>query len=349
MAAGIAYLGARRLQRALTAGLQRLASERDYLNSINVFPVPDGDTGNNLTQTALAGQGALAMYEGDNAGEALTVLADAALDSSQGNSGALLAQFFQGLAISIGDQMRVETSSMAAAFRHAATYTRSALDNPREGTIISAIDAAAAAAEEHADSNDFAELLPAVTAAANEALKASTGQLAELRKAGVVDAGAAGFCAILEGCTDYLLTGSIRDELPTPVTGDQFFAEEYQHTATSLTYRYCTECLLSGTDMDQAAIRKELGSLGDSIVVAGSPQRVRVHVHSNEPEAVFERMAGFGELQKKKADDMLGQARSLSRTDRDIVIVTDSAADITETIMIDLDIHMVPFTDTVRR
>jgi len=342
MASGIAYVDGPRLQRGFAAGLERLIGEREFLNKINVFPVADGDTGNNLYRTALAARTAIANGGGP-AGKVLTQLADGALDGAQGNSGAILAQFFHGLAEPLADADRVDAGALAAALEAAATTTRSALAAPREGTIISVIDAVAKAARRHRKSNDFARLLPALLEAAEKALAATTGQLEELSKAGVVDAGARGFVSILEGCVEFLRNGSLRDvpEWSDDAVAD--FAEHGHHDhEIDLEFRYCTECMLEGSDLDAARLRQELEALGNSMVIAGSRNRVRIHIHTNEPETIFDLAAEFGTVTRTKADDMLGQARTLSRVDRDIAVVTDSGADIPEAILAELDIQMVP-------
>ncbi len=340
MTEGVAYLDGPRLQRCLTAGLDRLIADREYLNKINVFPVPDGDTGNNLAQTALAAREAIAEAH-ESAGEILARLADGALDGAQGNSGTILAQFFQGLATALADKHRILAAELADAFPDAAAGTRSALTNPREGTIVTVLDAAASAAGSQRNSKDFAKLLPAILEASRKALSATTDQLDELRKAGVVDAGARGLVCILEGCTDYLLHGSLRDQPAAPVIIEEAFGEQHQHD-TDLQFRYCTECMVTGSDLKPSIIRQELEALGNSMVIAGSETRLRIHIHTNEPETIFDLVGAFGEVGKTKADDMIGQARTLNRADRDVAIVTDSAADIPDDILSQYDIHMVP-------
>lgn len=340
MAVGIRYLDGPRLQRCLAAGFSKLATRRNYLNQINVFPVPDGDTGNNLAYTATAAGHALTTNETQNAGEVLENVANAALDSAQGNSGALLAQFLLGLANSARDKVRLSTGDFAAAVAVAAQATRAALDQPREGTIITAMDVSAGAAADHNASNDFTQLLPAMLAAVRQAVAASTAQLDELRSANVVDAGAAGFCAILEGCTEFLLHGSIRDVPSSPPPEET--ESPHGHQIFDIRFRYCTECLLSGTAMNPANLRTRLLQMGDSLVVAGSDTRLRIHIHTDEPERVFELAAEFGTVEKTKADDMVGQARALSRHDRQIAIVTDSAADLPTDVIEELDIQIVP-------
>ena len=174
MPASIAYLDGPRLARCLQAGLRHLISERDQLNRINVFPVADGDTGNNLAHTAHAALQAISTTSYKTAGSTLSKLADASLDEAQGNSGVILAQFFQGVAASLKDADRISTKQFAAALKEAAVLTRAALDAPREGTILTVMDSAAEAAMTLSDSEDFAHILPHIIAAAENALAHTT-------------------------------------------------------------------------------------------------------------------------------------------------------------------------------
>ena len=337
----VRYLDVARLQRALAAGLKKLIAEREYLNRINVFPVADGDTGNNLAQTARAALKPLVGSAHASVRRLLDAVAEAALDGAQGNSGTILAQYFQGLADALEDNPRVSTREFVKALSAAAKGTRAALENPREGTIISVIDSVAKAAQQ-STTKDFAELLPLLRDRAKAALQETTGQLEELRRAGVVDAGASGFVSILDGCVDFLFSGTIEkidaepDELPSHPAHDHHGLEQ------DLSYRYCTECLLANSELDIPELREILQPHGNSLVIAGSKRRLRVHIHSNDPEEIFELAGQHGEILQKKADDMIGQARTLHRKDRNVVIVTDSAADIPESLLTEYDIHMIP-------
>ena len=345
MAPGITYLDGLRLQRCLMAGLQQLIDQREFLNSINVFPVPDGDTGNNLAHTATAAQLALANINSTRSSDILASMASAALDAAQGNSGVLLAQFMQGLADSTAAKDRLNTAEFAHALSSAAIATRQAIDNPREGTILSAIDASVVAAQNCADCDDFTRLLPTMLEAALVALAKTTEQIAALRSAGVVDAGAAGYCAILEGCKNYLLHGSISAPAPTPKS-IEIFNPHPGHTAGDIRYRFCTECMLTGSALESASIRNALQPIGDSMVVAGSSRRLRIHIHTDDPAQVFSLAAEFGEVLNTKADDMRSQAKSLANSNKTVAIVTDSAADLPADLIMDLNVHIVPLRVT---
>jgi len=340
MRGGALYLDGPRLRRCLQSGLQALISERDYLNKINVFPVPDGDTGNNLAHTARAALQGLINQPETSVGKTLRVVADAALDGAQGNSGVILAQYLQALADATQTLQRMSAAEFSAAIATAAVQTRKALAEPREGTVLTVMDITAATAVGQT-TEDFAELLPQLVAAAEQAVQHTTEQMDVLAAAHVVDAGAYGFCALLRGCNDYLQSGSLRDVV---VIEQLDIPEVFQHDHSSEDprFRYCTECLIAGNNLQRADISAALTQLGDSIVVAGSASRIRMHIHTDTPEIVFDLAATWGEVIKTKADDMRQQTRALRDTDRKLAIVTDSGADIPQDVMTEKGIHMVP-------
>jgi DegV family protein with EDD domain len=333
-----------RLNRALRAGILRLLSQQEYLNKINVFPVPDGDTGTNLAITMRAVRGVLERSPDVHAGNTLTRVADAALDGARGNSGAILAQFLLGLGDRLGHLPRLTPHDLAAALEGAAAYARESLSEPREGTILSVIDdfAREAAAASNAGAVSFAPLLARALRAAETSVARTTAQLEALRRANVVDAGAQGFLELASGIADYIASGSDAE----PDVGDTAVADasaiETAGEALDLEYRWCTECVVSGQAVDRRKLRESLSSLGGSLVVAGLANKVRVHIHANDPAEVFRVAARFGEVSGEKADDMQRQQHSAHAPNRRVAIVTDSAADIPEDEMDRLDIHMVP-------
>ncbi|HEX7373988.1 MAG TPA: DAK2 domain-containing protein, partial [Steroidobacteraceae bacterium] len=214
MVATVAALGAEsldglKLNRALKAGILRLLSRQEHLNKINVFPVPDGDTGTNLALTMSAVLGALQKSPDAHAGQTLTKVADAALDGARGNSGAILAQFFLGLCDKLGHLGRLSAEDFADGVRDGAAYARESLSEPREGTILTVLSDFAH--EVHAASRgglkDFRALLRRGVQAAQASLERTTFQLEALRKANVVDAGAQGFVELIQGIADYLASG----------------------------------------------------------------------------------------------------------------------------------------------
>jgi DegV family protein with EDD domain len=344
--AEIAYLDGRRLARGLLAGIARVAADAEHLNRINVFPVPDGDTGTNLAVMLGAVRAALLQRRERHAGRLLQVVADAALDGARGNSGAILAQFFHGLSDASQDQRLLTADHFVAAVAQGSEYAREALSEPREGTILTVVrDFATELSEQMArGGQDFAALLEAGLARAQRSLQATTAQLEALRKAGVVDAGAQGFVDLLQGVTDFVRHGSLRGgDIGPPAIAlpDESQEANFFDAGDNSGHRWCTECLLSG-ELDRRHLREALAGLGSSLVIAGGTRRARVHIHTDDPEEVFRIAGGFGEVTGKKADDMQAQqvaARSGAGT---VAVVTDSAADLPEELLTSMDIHTVP-------
>ncbi len=339
----IARLDGAELGRALRAGIRRLQNQREHLDRINVFPVPDGDTGTNLALTMGAVLASLKRSTPAHAGRLLTEVADAALDGARGNSGAILAQFFLGLGDQAGQLGELNTAEFAQAVAGGARYAREALATPREGTILTVLTAVGdeLGAATRAGLDDFALLLRRGLERGRRALEATRGQLDVLARADVVDAGAAGFVALLEGMSAYLDTGELdeRESSAAPAGAER----EAAGGEASLEHRWCTECMLSGTGIDHRQLREQLAAIGSSLVVAGTRSKVRVHVHANEPAEVFRIAAGFGTVSAEKADDMQRQQEAtLHAARRQVAIVTDTAADIPESELERLDIHLVP-------
>jgi DegV family protein with EDD domain len=331
------------LRRALIAGARRVIAQREMLNKINVFPVPDGDTGSNLAFT-LGGvlAGALSRRT-QGAGDLLRRVGEDAVDGARGNSGAILAQFLTGVAEAVGPVRVLEPEALARAVRAGADSARQALSEPREGTIISVI-AAFADALEHRNHGDVASWFRAALEHSQRALANTPNQLPVLAKAGVVDAGAQGFVDLLEGIDDFISSGALdpvglADEAP----GDLEAAEAHGELGDAdPEHRWCSECLLVGEGLDRAALRAAMGELGSScVVIAGSHSRLRLHAHVSDPSQMFAVAARFGRVEGAKADDMHAQARTAAGSVA-VAVITDSAADLPAEQMQRLNIHMVP-------
>ncbi len=342
-AAVMPRLDAAELGRALRAGIHRVLAQQEHLDRINVFPVPDGDTGTNLAITMTAMLGVLKRAPFDHAGRLLTQVADAALDGARGNSGAILAQFFLGLGDRAGHLAELSAAEFAEAVAGGASYARDALADPREGTILTVLQDLATELKRLAASgvDDVRALVRRGLERAERSLEATRDQLEVLHRANVVDAGAAGFVTLLEGVSAYLDTGAL-DE--SEISFGAIPSEpESAGGEASLAHRWCTECMVSGEALDHRRLREELAPLGSSLVVAGTRRKVRVHMHVAEPRELFRIAAGHGLVSGEKADDMQRQQQStLHAARRRIAIVTDSAADIPEEEIERLDIHSVP-------
>ncbi len=339
----VRYLDGIRLRRSAAAASRWVGQRQENLNGINVFPVPDGDTGTNIAAT-LVGAVERAQRVRDRAlGKVSRALADGALYGACGNSGAILAQFFEGFAEALEGSERAGGEDLAIAVSRANESAQAALARPLEGTILSVMRAWADRFRDRAttDGADLLDIFRDSLDTAREALARTPSQLRDLARAGVVDAGGQGFVYFLEGMLHFAegrLAGTVIEE------GDH--AAPLQRAAIaedpgSIQFRFCTECLIEGEALQMAAIRAVVDPLGDSVVVAGSPRRLRVHVHTDHPERVFEGVGAHGRVVHRKADDM--RAQHVDRFARErVAIVTDTAADIPARDLQRLRIHTVP-------
>src|SRR5688572_1444975 len=341
MPSPVLELNGARLSRLLRAGIQRLLADQEHLNRINVFPVPDGDTGTNLALTLHAVLISLRRDPNDHAGSTLTRVADAALDGARGNSGAILAQFLLGMGDSASAHSALSTLQFANAVTAGAIYARDSLSDPREGTVLTVITDFATETARLATSGaqDFLGLFSQALARARKSLQLTSEQLEELRAARVVDAGAKGFIDLLEGMTDHLH----RDVDAEPVeTSVAVASSEAAGDIHDLSHRFCTECIISGANIDRRKLREQLASLGSSLVLAGTTRKSKVHIHVNDPSEVFRIAGRFGSVTGQKADDMQRQQHAVHVRGRKVAIVTDSVADIPEDMLDELGIHTVP-------
>jgi hypothetical protein len=332
-----------RLAEALRAGIYRVLAKQEHLDKINVFPVPDGDTGTNMAMTLSAVLAVLERAPRSHAGQLLTQVADAAIDGARGNSGAILAQFFLGLGDRLGHLVAFTTADFAAGVEGGAAYARDAMTEPKEGTILTVLKdlAISVRADVEAGIADFVRLLERAHARTRASVEATRGQLDELRRANVVDAGAQGFAEIMEGAAVYVATGEAPKPSSAAVTHD--VDEQAAGAEIDVKHRFCTECTVSGATLDRRRVREALAALGSSLVVAGHATKLKIHIHTDLPAEVFETLRALGELSGQKADDMRRQQQlAHHQRARGVAVVTDSAADIPEEEADRLGIHVVP-------
>ena len=330
---------------ALVSGIHRVIGQQEHLNSINVFPVADSDTGTNLSLSLGSALGVLKGDSGKHLGTMLAAMADAMLDGARGNSGALVAQFFQGMSDSAGEISRFTSYTLGKAVALGSEYAHDALSNPREGTILSVIAAFADSflAQRPANSEaTIAEVLREARREVDEALANTPRQLEVLRKAGVVDAGAMGFAELLAGVSEFLDNARMVPMPDTALLKSIEPAVDFSAADNTSQFRYCTECLVTATEINRRKLREALANLGDSVVLAGSKRKAKIHIHVDDPDAVFRVAGTFGELSGEKADDMHRQQKSTHGTTTTFAVIVDSGADICDEDMERLDIHMVP-------
>ena len=335
----IKYIDGIRLYRSLLAGLRRVVSRQEYLNKINVFPVPDGDTGTNMAYTLTSIEERIQNNAYSDIKKMSMAIADSALDGARGNSGAILAQFFVGFADGIKDVKKINTDEFSQAISHAKNYSYDALTKPREGTILSVIRSWSESLESSSKkSNDFLTILSSGLINAQKALEKTPQQLEVLAKAGVLDAGAQGFVDMLSGIQEFVELGSITE---TDLTIIESFEKEVI-TTTNEKYQYCTECIILGENIPRRLLKERLMDLGDSIVLAGTKIKAKVHIHSDEPHKVFTLCKEYGSIQGEKTDDMIKQQVDAHSSHSSIAIIVDSGCDLPEEIIDNMNIHVIP-------
>ncbi|MBM0104363.1 DegV family EDD domain-containing protein [Steroidobacter sp. S1-65] len=342
MSQPVLELNGARLSRLLRAGIQRLLADREHLNRINVFPVADGDTGTNMALTMSAVLTSLRRAADDHAGTTLARAADAALDGARGNSGAILAQFLLGMGDSAASHAALSTAQFATAVTNGASYARESLSEPREGTVLTVItDFAAETARLAATGlHDYLSLFSQALHKARTSLQRTAEQLEELRAARVVDAGAQGFVDLLEGMLEHLHKDV--DAEPAEALIHSADNEVTAGEVHDLSHRFCTECTITGDNIDRRRLREQLATLGSSLVLAGTARKAKIHIHVNDPAEVFFVASQFGVLTAQKADDMQRQQQAAHDRRRRVAIVTDSVADIPDELLDELGIHIVP-------
>ncbi len=344
----ISYADGPRIRRAFAAGITKVIECQEHLNKINVFPVADGDTGTNLALTMRAIQQILLKPTSQPAGHMMMAIADAALDGARGNSGAIVAQFFQGVSDALNGAERVSALQFAQALENGDSYARDALSHPREGTVLTVMRDFSQRVKHLVTVEaitDFTSLFSDGLEHARLSLANTPNQLEELRKAGVVDAGAEGFVRFLEGIYQYILDGDIA--LVMTADDKDYLHEEGAHETMAgevqdLDFRYCTECLVNGKEINRRKLKEELSALGGSLVLAGTNRKAKIHIHVNEPAKVFEVAARFGAVSGQKADDMQQQQDISHHRVQPVVICIDSAADLPDSELERLNIHMIP-------
>ncbi len=334
----IEYLDGIRLYRVLSAGLQRVLEREDYLNKINVFPVPDADTGTNMAYTLSTIKDDIQQNVHSHIADMSNIIADSALDGARGNAGSILAQFLVGLAEGLQNHAKVTTQQFAEAVKVGKQYAYQALLNPVEGTILTVIndwsDALIRLSNKY---SDFVEILERALKIAQKSLKETPKKLKVLAKAGVVDAGGQGFVDLLQGIQEFISEGKI-SQVKVPKT-PKLNISELEFTEK---YRYCTECIISSENINRIKLKDQLMGLGDSLIIAGSKNKAKIHIHTDRPKMVFEVCRSFGKVSKDKADDMIQQQKDAYKQHRRIAIVVDSTADLPDSILEEKNIHTVP-------
>lgn len=323
------------------AGANEVIKQKQELNRINVFPVADGDTGSNLAYTMNT------IIQNANIQESprktMGSIAEAALIGARGNSGIIFAQFVNGIYMEMEEKEDLSVISFSSSVKGAVDYAYNSISNPVEGTMITVMKDWAESLHSLGESViDFNELFTSSLEVAIKSLIDTPKKLKALRDAKVVDSGAKGFVHFIEGFLTFIKTGKIEkyndawDEISSSAE-DLHFEGEFD-----LENRYCTEALVEGEDLDLDAIRIELNTIGESLIVAGNKEKMRIHIHTKNPEVLFYKLKKYGKIIFQKADDMQRQYETLYSRNSDIALVTDSIADLPKELMDKYQIHLLP-------
>jgi uncharacterized protein len=345
MTVAIGYLDGPRLRRSLIASARWVAAGREELNRLNVFPVPDGDTGTNFWLTMRSIADALQRLGDAPLPDVSRTAAQAAVMGSRGNSGMMLSHFLVGFDEGVGTRIRMRGREFAAAVRRGFERLHASLEHPIEGTILTVCREAAHGAERSAEQgDDLVGVIRGTLASAEEALRKTPELLATLREAGVVDAGGMGFVRMLEGVVR-LIDGLAVEEAEAD---QQAFASlapaATAHVEHGRDFRYCAEVLVRGPALPPSgAAREALHQLGgDSLQVLRTADLLRVHLHVDDPQPLYALAESWGEVLTRKAEDMRQQHRMLAVERRAIAVVTDTACDLPDDLLDKHGISLVP-------
>ena len=310
-------------QEMVQAGATRLNKQAEYVNSLNVFPVPDGDTGTNMGMTIENGAKEVSDRSASTVGEAAGIFAKGLLMGARGNSGVITSQLFRGFSQSVKDKDELDGAALAAAFQSGVEVAYKAVMKPVEGTILTVSRGAAIGAKKKAEStNDAIEVMRAALEGAKTALAKTPDMLPVLKEVGVVDSGGQGLVFIYEGFLS-ALTGEYsasEDFVATPANMSEMINAEHHksvagHVATEdIKFGYCTEIMVAlkqgptyVKDFDYDEFRNYLNNLGDTLLVVNDDEIVKVHVHTEDPGLVMQEGLKYGSLVKVKVDNMRNQ------------------------------------------
>ena len=341
----IQYINSSLFLEGMKNGIFAVVNAQEKLNSINVFPVADGDTGTNLCLSLYPIINITNSQTEKTVGSLLEKIADKLIDHSRGNSGSILAQFFQGMSDSAVDIEQFDTYQFLRSLKMGNRYAREALSEPVDGTILTVIDKFSESFEDSYSkeiNKDFSEIFSKVMITTKEAVAETKNQLDVLRDSNVEDAGAKGFYILMNGFFEFIVNGVSQKEPSSQKNFLDHQPEEIYPDSDEIEFQYCTECIISGNEIDRRKIREILLKHGNSIVVAGTKNKIKAHIHTDNPSFVFDEMKKFGTISSEKADDMKKQNKIIKNQTKSFAVITDSAADITDKDIEELDINIIP-------
>lgn len=296
------------LARMFLAGAQNIEAKKEIINELNVFPVPDGDTGTNMSLTIMSAAKEVMALDDRNMKDLAKAISSGSLRGARGNSGVILSQLLRGFTKAIRDEEEIDTMTLAAACQRARDTAYKAVMKPKEGTILTVASGIAARAAELAEETDDLEaFLPAVIEHAEEVLAKTPDMLPVLKEAGVVDSGGQGLIEVIKGAYAAFQGKEIDLSAITPGTGSAVTKIGAQETA-DIKFGYCTEFIIlterEFTEEEERDFKAYLSSIGDSIVCVADEDVVKVHVHTNDPGLAIQRALTYGQLSRMKIDNM---------------------------------------------
>lgn len=305
-------------------GAQNLSNNADLVNSLNVYPVPDGDTGTNMNLTMTSGREEVENNLSKNIGELGKTFSKGLLMGARGNSGVILSQLFRGFCKNIESESEINSKLLAESFQAGVETAYKAVMKPVEGTILTvAKDAAQAAIEKANSTEDCIELMEYIIVKANESLENTPNLLAVLKEVGVVDSGGKGLLCVYEGFLKALKGEKVEAKV-AKLDKDEFVHDEHDFhgviNTEDIIYGYCTEMMVrfgkNKKAFDEQEFRQDMSQFGDSLLVINDEEIVKVHVHTEYPGKVFNYGQQYGELIKLKVENMREQHREVIRKEQ---------------------------------
>ena len=296
------------LAKMFLAGAQNIEAKKDYINELNVFPVPDGDTGTNMSMTIMSAAKEVTALNKPAMKDLAKAISSGSLRGARGNSGVILSQLLRGFTKAIKEEKEIDVLALAAACQRARDTAYKAVMKPKEGTILTVASGIATKAAEMAEETDDLEVfIPAVIEHAQDVLNQTPEMLPVLKEAGVVDSGGQGLLEVIKGAYDAFLGKEIDYSVIEPSTGVTVNKVNAEDTA-DIKFCYCTEFIIltekEFTEDDEREFKKFLSSIGDSIVCVADDDVVKIHVHTNDPGLAIQKALTYGQLSKMKIDNM---------------------------------------------
>ena len=292
MSKKLSTLNGKQLYDAIAVGIENLVAHQKTLDEINVFPVPDGDTGTNMVFTLIPIIKDYKNYDFDRVDDAIKLISNTALESARGNSGTIIAQFFYGLKKSFENLETISVKNFADGLQYGYESAIDSLTKPEEGTIITVMRDVAVSAQEIVNDgcDDYVVFVKHIFKEAEHSLKSTKKLLKILKKSDVVDSGALGYVLLIQGALNLVERGQGR-RIQTTHLDISYEIEKIEGLNRDVDFtienKFCTECVVVGDNINRKELKAKITDFGDSMVIAGSSERVKVHIHTNEPAKLF--------------------------------------------------------------